>query len=476
MISSLCRLARTNTLARRRRLRYATQLQAEAKKYATRRPSCCPPALLSSTYAFDRLLPSLPRCELFSSSSSSSSSAPTTYNATPTINKKFSIRRRLAAATRKAHELLLDETRDPLGSYKAYHYQLAREIVTLFMQIAKDLEHVKLCLAIMERVAQEVPVASNENLQFSSWILLRTYFPLLLQKWTSESDSSSPKALLQKLQTLSRQFNAVTIGNIMDVITKQSHPSVAPILAQGFLDFLKNEAEKTQNSQLEPHVHIYNQVLHAWAKSGHPDTATKMDAFVEDMRDDKSGVALTVVTYNILLRYWGGRGSTARIEELLEDMKKDGVKPLITTLSQAIYGYAQVGCTDKAEELLDRMVRRPELQQQNDNAAAKTRDVVFVGESTQNILVAYRRTLDTKAADWAKERAVVRATRLFKKMQEKVTFDEDQKSKFLLSIFLACLRTRGIIEKLIDIILTTRTTRNGGFSHCAIASSCHQFR
>jgi len=44
------------------------------------------------------------------------------------------------------------------------------------------------------------------------------------------------------------------------------------------------------------------------------------------------------------------------------------------------------------------------LREKDNNA----RDVVNIGESAENILVAHRRILDTKAPDWAKEKAVVK--------------------------------------------------------------------
>jgi len=114
-----------------------------------------------------------------------------------------------------------------------------------------------------------------------------------------------PEALLQKILTLSRLFNRVFIENIMDVVTKQSHPQIAPIVAQGLLDFAQKEAAArgSENSKKLLDVPIYSQVLHAWARSKLREAPSKMEAVVQSMCND--GFAPTAVTYNILLRYWG---------------------------------------------------------------------------------------------------------------------------------------------------------------------------
>ena len=113
--------------------------------------------------------------------------------------------------------------------------------------------------------------------------------------------------------------------------------------------------------------------MQAWAVSGLPQAPDKMDALLETMR--KEGIDPTEVTYNILLRYWA-KGAVEKIEAILRKMKGEGIYPSRTSLSQAVYGYAKVGNTEKAEEMLKQMLEARSRDKREDR---------MVAESVQNM-------------------------------------------------------------------------------------------
>jgi pentatricopeptide repeat protein len=172
-----------------------------------------------------------------------------------------------------------------------------------------------------------------------------------------------------------------------------------------------------KSTVLRPNVFTYNNVMQAWAVSGLPEAPDKMEALLQMIHQE--GIVPDGATYTILLRYWGGKGEVDRIETILATMKSEGVKPRVPCLTQAIYGYAKAGKTERAEELLQEMA---ELQPKN------KREAGMIGESMQNILLAYRNIVDDSTVHrLRKDKAVNCAEVLFGKMSGNAHLkDEDQ--------------------------------------------------
>jgi pentatricopeptide repeat protein len=100
-------------------------------------------------------------------------------------------------------------------------------------------------------------------------------------------------------------------------------------------------------------------------------------------------------------------------------MKNEGVKPFMTTLSEALYCYAKAGMTQKAEDVLRRMIDQRE--------DGNREHVNLIGQGVQNILFAYRRIIVSNEANKAK--AVESAEWLFTGIGESDIFQEEDVSK-----------------------------------------------
>jgi pentatricopeptide repeat protein len=70
----------------------------------------------------------------------------------------------------------------------------------------------------------------------------------------------------------------------------------------------------------------------------------------------------------VLLRFLSGKGEIEKVEEILYNtMKLDGVKPDLTCLAQLVYCYVKVGQTQKAEEMVQRMIDKRTADNDNDD-------------------------------------------------------------------------------------------------------------
>jgi pentatricopeptide repeat protein len=138
----------------------------------------------------------------------------------------------------------------------------------------------------------------------------------------------------------------------------------------------------------------------------------------------RNGVELTVITFNILLRFYATRGDAAQMDNLLEAMREKGLNPSRTSLAQAIYGYCHARKTGRAEALLNEMV-----QLTPENRVEER----LIGECILNILFAYRRVIaDKSASGLDKVRALGAAEDLVKRMEKFAMSGDDESSKFLI--------------------------------------------
>ena len=326
----------------------------------------------------------------------------------------------------KARELINEQIHPP-GSFTPSHGIEAKHVLDFLKKVkATDAESMNLAVALIERLVAE-RVLSNDGVQ-SNWVCEPHYFTPLLNLWKEAAKQGervmSPRDLLQKLQAMSRtlpefRYNIVAVNLIMDVAIKQAHPKKAPFIAEEMLNFVRKEAAETRNMQLRPDAFIYNNVMQAWAVSGLPQAPDKMDAFLQTMRQEE--IAPDEVTYNILLRYWATKGAVEKVESILDTMESEGIQQNRTSLAPAIYCYTKVGNTNKAEELLQQMIEARPRDKREDG---------MVAESTQNILLAYRRIVDDSNHSFEqKEKTVESAEALFRNMRKRAQFTDEDHSE-----------------------------------------------
>jgi len=123
------------------------------------------------------------------------------------------------------------------------------------------------------------------------------------------------------------------------------------------------------------------------------------------------------------LRYWGEKGSSDRIGEILEVMQREGIQHDVLSLAEASQGYARAGKIEKAEELLQQMIDQLERSDDRHRKA--------VGESILQILLAYRNSADLNHSFRdAKDTAIQRAESLTQKIiGDSTILDENRRSE-----------------------------------------------
>ena len=172
-----------------------------------------------------------------------------------------------------------------------------------------------------------------------------------------------------------------------------------------------------------PDSYSYNIVLAAWADSGRPEAAERMDALTRRMRE--RGARPTTATYDIWLRYYCNNNgqqqqqpSIEHMERMLEEMREVGVVPDLTNLSHCVAAYAAHGQVRRAVELLFRMIDEYLLGHNiNSTAVNHHHDQRALDKGVQSILRHYRDVVDSKAGSEAKAQALRDAVALAQKVQ-----------------------------------------------------------
>jgi pentatricopeptide repeat protein len=195
-------------------------------------------------------------------------------------------------------------------------------------------------------------------------------------------------------------------------------------VAESLLEFIKTEASQLNNSDLLPDVYTYSMILNAWATSKLPEASHRMEAILADMRKKK--LPLTSVPYNILLRFYGGMGEIEKVKDIIDTMGNDGVKPDLASLLSALYCNAKVGQTQKAEDILQRMIDERTFGNDYDDNA--------IGQSVQHILLAYREVVTSGSlSDKKKEHALECAETLLQKVNRSGILNAQSYGEFRVS-------------------------------------------
>jgi hypothetical protein len=177
------------------------------------------------------------------------------------------------------------------------------------------------------------------------------------------------------------------LSMLMQVLIKQLPKKAAPVVAESFMNVIYETIDTTVASdddddshhELHPDGIIYAQLLKAWMDSDLPQTPSKIDEVLDDMK--LRDVPLDNGIYSVLIRYWGSKGSLTRIRAIMERMKYENITPDVACLGQAIYGYTRSMQPLQAVQLLEQM---------HGVTTGATQDITTITACTLNILDAFK--------------------------------------------------------------------------------------
>jgi hypothetical protein len=171
----------------------------------------------------------------------------------------------------KQKRRLIDETTElaknllklRAGTFTKKEYDQAKEFLKLFRKHAiRDSTAIAVSISLLERTVYEYSsdmAISNVDDQTADYLCEPTFFNPLLDNWKETAklgrEVLPPETIAQKLKAMSTllenfRYNIVTIGILLDVLVRQSHPSQAPLIAEELL---------ASNAELKPDIYICNQ-------------------------------------------------------------------------------------------------------------------------------------------------------------------------------------------------------------------------
>jgi pentatricopeptide repeat protein len=345
----------------------------------------------------------------------------------------------------------------PLGNMELSDYMAARDFLDQFLKMKpSEWFHVNLVIDLLERLVAELAVAVNKD--HAKWICDMRMVNPILDTWKKSSLSATAEQkeklitaedLIVKLEKMTTKFpgfrfDQMTIGIILEVILKQSDVRQAPKIAESIL-------ERAQTSGVDPNIILFNQLLQAYSVSGLEETPDKFDEIVTRIK--KVGLMPDLVSYNVMLRYWGGKGSVAKIEDLLEKMESEGLLPTIANLSQAIFGMSTAGSPEKAAKLLNNLMKLE---------PANNRERNLVGGAVVNVLMGYKKRVEIGASGMEKVQMVGAAEDVFKRFENTIDPSDSMRNKLLgamMDIY-ACLGIHDEVESMFKSLKPSIVTCN----------------
>lgn len=339
---------------------------------------------------------------------------------------------RVADATKKAKELS-DYKINPQGSYTVLQFQEAKEILDVFIETgATNPETVASSIDVLMRLAKEMSISKESEEELPDFFCYPAYYRPLIHNWGTVAREGQQhehvtlaRDLFLKLTTMSRLlpdffYDAETVAIIMDAAIKEAKAKRAAVVGEELLELIIKEVTRFNLSELQSYVIIYNQVLQAWADCGALTAPVRMDTLMKNMR--KAGVVPDAETYTLFLKYWGTRSIVHRIEELLKEMKKEGVKLSVPMLAQLVDGYSRSGKTEKANDLLGEIL---------DRNSSDEEEVTMVGKCIHNMLLAHQAIMRSKVPFERKERALALAEGLLQRSKTYDGLSQELRSKHL---------------------------------------------
>jgi pentatricopeptide repeat protein len=340
------------------------------------------------------------------------------------------------------------------GQFWIEEYEKSRKTLRIFTNPHMDPEIIELGFELLWRTMQE----SNVQELKPKWMreanehtfvvpFLENYRSIALSPTHPQHLFLQPMQLILKMNDMTLlqknfRFRNASYGILMDVIIGKQTKQHAPYAAEKALQFFKQQAIKLQRPFMTPDVHRYTKTMQAWAVSGNPEAAEKMQDLWNLMNQEKKYP--NTVTYNILIRYYGGRGQDDQLDNILEEMerkqrqqeqkeneddeedesknKREIAYPDEITYSQAIYGYIMAKRYNTAEGLMEKLLQLEEVQ-----------NTSMISDSARLLLNAYlRQIMDAITRDDELDRdneSPVGSNEMNKKKRGKKQFTTKAKSK-----------------------------------------------
>jgi pentatricopeptide repeat protein len=233
----------------------------------------------------------------------------------------------------------------------------------------------------------------------------------------------------------------MTVSILLEAVILTERRKLAPEIVEEILEILQNELPPNQRHRVHPpNEYVYTQLLLAWSNSGLPNAEEMVKRICHNMRQDE--IPFTIVTYGVLIRFYGKLRDTQKLDQLFNAMKmeketstKDSqmahpnthLQPNLVTLSEAIYGYSTGDRIEKAEQILRQMhLIKP----------TTVHEEQLFGRSIQCVLAAYRYTYNNPlCASRTRHMAVQNASKFYEKNKDCPYLSDQQKCKWMAILF-----------------------------------------
>ena len=305
------------------------------------------------------------------------------------------------------NKLFKDPQNQPFATMD--HYQMSYNAIQFLLYDRNmcpnnNVRAINAAFAIIERLIREISY-TNTYTQNVHYILDNAVqFRLLMNYWKSSALLGGHvlpavemvkkiQWMIIELQSLPSKQSHIKLDKrilsmLLQVMIKQLPKKVAPLVAESFMDVIYETIDSTatddddddSHNELHPDSIIYVHILNAWMDSDLPQTPSKIDDVLDDMKI--RSVPLDNAIYSILIRYWGNKGSLTRIRAILERMEYENVTPNVACLGQAIYGYTRSMQPLQAVQLLEQMFAK---------STGAAQDIGTITGCTLNVLDAFKR-------------------------------------------------------------------------------------
>jgi pentatricopeptide repeat protein len=285
-----------------------------------------------------------------------------------------------------------------------------------------DSETINTSIHLWERLVLELSLLSENESRLSMLCNSRFFNETILKKWSKTAKGGgkviAPLDVVQILHSLQKQVSLfrcdmATYGIILDVLIRTTEPGRTPQLAENLLESIQKKAESSSDpdeapESSQPNVYLHSQLVQAYVQSGRKDVPEKVELLLDRMRKQAPP---DEITYNMVLRYYAGRGLVDQMQNTLDSMSQDNVKASVLTLSQAIHGYVKADQLKKAEDLFTQMLAIYNKKSRHHQK--------HLGEAAHSLLVGYRFQMKSENADdEEKQSAFVQAEALIRNIRE----------------------------------------------------------
>lgn len=312
--------------------------------------------------------------------------------------------------TKRDAKFLLNERKNPLGSFTASQYHLAKCTIEDLIEQKEtiDAEAVNLSLALLKRLVRET--VAHEDKEQANWLCQLSLISRLLSNWDLATRTRKKvlpaKDLLLQLEAMSTLLPSFRLDNgvfemIMNAAVRRESRSNAPIVAEEWLG-------RIRMAGFAPNYLLYNRVLYTWSKSQLPGAAEKVKAIYRSML--KENKPSNITTFNTLKAFWGGEAACNRkINEILDDLNNEMI-PNVACLNERLHCLVRQGLPGEADKLLQKLAQQINVENHEERK--------LIGFGAQKILAAYRTLISKPSISREeKEQYVEKAEDFFYRME-----------------------------------------------------------